>query len=130
MIASEKRLDALMHNELREMAREGSLPRNGETACAQALANVVLDCVRPDVNNASCTTSIADGNLMLAAFFIAETGHVKLAADNPEAARLMWQAAKTAMRIAISAGMLNDTGRTYRHGERPGVSGVFITTMT
>jgi hypothetical protein len=129
MTATEKRLDALMHNELREMAREGSLPRNGDTACAQALANVVLDCVRPDVNNASCT-SIADGNLMLAAFFIAETGHVKLAADNPEAARLMWQAAKTAMRIAISAGMLDDTGRTYRHGERPGVSGVFIRTMT
>jgi hypothetical protein len=129
MIASEKRLDALMHNELREMAREGSLPQNGETACAQALANVVLDYVSRYVNDASCT-NIKDGNLMLAAFFIAETGHVKLAVDNPEAARLMWQAAKTAMRIAVSAGMLNDTGRTYRHGERPGVSGVFITTMT
>jgi hypothetical protein len=62
----------------------------------------------------------------LEAFFVAETGHVKLAADNPEAARLLWQAAKTAMRIAVSPGMLNDTGRTYRQGERPGVSGVSI----
>jgi hypothetical protein len=124
MTATEKRLDALMHNELREMAREGSLPRNGDTACARALANVVLDF---DVNNC---TGVRDGNLMLAAFFIGETGHVKLARDNPEAARLLWQAAKTAMRIAISAGMLNGTGRTYRHGAQPGVSGVFITTMT
>jgi hypothetical protein len=128
MTATEKRLDALMHNELREMAREGSLPQNGDTACAQALANVVLDYVSRYVNNASCG-NIKDGNLMLAAFFVAETGHVKLAADNPEAAQLLWQAAKTAMRIAISAGMLDDTGRSYVHGERPGVSGIFITTM-
>jgi hypothetical protein len=117
-----KRLHALVETEIREMGREGSLPQNRDTAIAQALFNVVLD-------HLSSSPNVRTGDLMLEAFLDAEVGHTTLADENLDAAQLLWQAAKTAMNIAISAGLLDDTGRTYVHGERPGVSGIFITTM-
>jgi hypothetical protein len=104
------------------MGREGSLPQNCDTAIAQALFNVILD-------HLSSSPNMRTGDLMLEAFLDAEGGHTTLADENLDAAQLLWQAAKTAMNIAISAGLLDDTGRTYVHGERPGVSGIFITTM-
>lgn len=121
-MATKGRLNELIYTELREMDREESLPDDKDTALAQALANIVLDHVRP----ADVGVSVKDGNLMLVAFFTAEDGHVELAAENPEAARLLWRAAKTAMSIAIAAGVLEDTGRIYVHGGQPGVSGSFV----